>query len=498
MEKNKNITFKVESEQEKELFFELKNFFKSYKRFWWLSVVSAVVLSVLSFVYFKVNYQPQYSSNVKFTITPLVSSDASSGASVYSFNYNSVLATQMASTFPHIINSNIMRDVIANDMNRDFYASISAVAVENTNIFEVTVHSYTAQDAYDVIWSIINNYPKVAEYIVGDTKMQVIEGSEPVLATEPFNKNAHVSKVVVLGVVGLLIGVIAAFIDMSARRVVVDKKDIENYFNGKCIGEIPAVDRKRSTSGIGMLRTGKFQSGFAESIKILKQRVRNRMDDRGVKIVGLTSTVANEGKTTVAYNLARALSNGDAKVLLVDMDLHGRDIQNILNRKKTVSNAGIVDVVLGKAQLGDVLNSVSDSFDVLFAGEESVKFRKERFAEVFKQLEQSYDYIVVDMPTVGIVSEAVSIADLCDEILYVIKANTVSPEKVYSSLTDIAFSDVNLMGFVLNETTASTQKRYYGAYARRYGYGYSYNYYRRYGRYNHYGNEASSTGEAQE
>ena len=484
--------------EETQLSFEIKTFLKSYKRLWWLSLVCAVVFSLLSLVYYKVTYKPQYNSSVKFTITPLVSGDASNGASVYVFNYNAVLATQMASTFPHVINSSMMRDIISYDLHRDFYAAISAVAVKDTNIFEVSVNSNSAQDAYDVVQSIMRNYPKVAGYIVGDTKMQVIDGSEPVMPTEPFNKNDYIVKVFAFTIAGVLVGFLAAFIDMIVRKVVFDKNDIETYFNGKCICEIPIVDRKRSSGGGSILKPGRIHTGFTESVRVLKQRVRSRLDENGVKIIGVTSTVANEGKTTIAYNLARSLSSNNVKVLLIDMDLHGRDIQNTLNRKKTVSNLGIVDVVTHKANITDVINSISDTFDVLFAGEGNVKFRKEEFIEVFAYLREQYDYIIVDMPSVGIVPDTISIADLCDELLYVIKANSISPKKVYDSLTDLAFSNAALMGFVLNEVTESSQRRYYHSYygKRRYGYGYSYGYFRE-GQYGNHGINADTGGKTE-
>ena len=86
-------------------------------------------------------------------------------------------------------------------------------------------------------------------------------------------------------------------------------------------------------------------------------------------------------------------------------------------------------------------------------------------------------YIVVDMPTCGVASETVSIADLCDEVLFVVRANKVSPEKVYSALKDLSFSNTKITGFVLNATNETNVHYYYGRYGkRRYGYGYGYGY----------------------
>lgn len=465
-----------------------RKFLNSFKRLWWVTAISCVLFASLSFAYFHITFQPRYRSQVRFTITPLVASDATNGASVYSFNYNPTLATQMATTFPHIINSGIMSDIITADLRRPFDGRVSAAAVTDTNIFEVTVTSTSPRDAYDLLQSIIKNYPSVAEYVVGDTQMKVIEGSEPVIATEPYNTGEYYDYVLMFAIIGLMIGIGIAAIDAYTRRIVTGKRDIEAYFNSKCMCEIPSVAKKRTSNAANaILKLSPTLSGFSESIRVLKQRVHLHLTRKNTKIVGITSAIAGEGKTTVAYNLAKTLSGGDGRVLLIDMDLHNRSIQNILNRKQEVSDAGITDVVAGKIGIDDVINSVSDTFDVLFAGEENIKFKKNRFQPIFDYLREQYDYIVVDMSTCGVVSETVSVADLCDEVMFVVRANAVSPEKVRDALHDMAFSDVRVMGFVINCAeigSGDSGYKYYGRYGkRRYGYGYGYG-------YSHYGKDA--------
>lgn len=467
----------------------LKRFFESFKKFWWVSLVCCVVFAVASFAYFSSTFVPMYRSEVKFTIMPLVSGDASNGASVYSFNYNEILAEQMANTFPHVIGSGIMNDIVINDLQRPFGGSVSATAVANTNIFEVAVTSASAQDAYDIINSIMENYPKVAEYIVGDTRMTVI--SEPTLATKPYNAGSYIKNVLIFAFLGILIGLFVAFLDMYFRRVIINREDIESTFNGKCICEIPEVKKKRGNSSGSILKANPNLTGFSEAIKVLKQRVRHSLTVNGTKVVGVTSSTVGEGKTTVAYNLAHSLSGGEEKVLLIDMNFGNRNIQKSVNRKNAVSNNGLAEVANGKLQLENVINSVSQNFDVLFAGAGDVKFIKAKFVPIFEKLREQYDYIVVDMPTCGVASETVAIADLCDELLFVTRSNKVSPEKVYDALKDLAFSNAKITGFVLNAVNETNVHYYYGRYGkRRYGYGYGYG-------YGHYGPKVQATDDYQ-
>ncbi len=465
--------------------FSFRGLWNSFKKFWWISVAGCLLLTSLSFAYFHITFRPRYLSNVRFTITPLIASDSANGASVYSFNYNATLSKNMAATFPYIVQSGIMTDVISSDLQRPFDARVSAVAVNETNIFEVSVTSSKPQDAYDVLNSIIKNYPKVAEYVIGDTRMNVIEGSEPVVATSPYNTGEYYRYVLFFGAVGILIGLGVALIDMYTQKTVTGKRDIEQYFNTKCMCEIPAVAQKRTSKANSMIRLSPALSGFSESMRVLKQRVRLNLRGRDSKIIGITSSIAGEGKTTVAYNLAKALSGNDSKVLLIDMDLHNRSLQSILNHKNEVENVGITEVVLGKRVIGDVVNSLSDTLDVLFAGEESVKFKKHRFEPSFEQLRSQYDFIVVDLPVCSAISETINIANLCDELLFVVRANAVTTDKVRNAVQDMSFSDVHIMGFVVNGVDPNMGEsgyKYYGRYGKRrygYGYGYGYSHYRK-------------------
>lgn len=469
-------------EEEKSLF-NLHDFLKSLKKIGWLCIVLTVSFALVSFVYFKSNFTPLYRSSVRFAITPLVSSNSASGSSVYSFNYNSTLATQMAETFPYIMRSNMLSNIVANDLGRPVSCSVTSVAVPNTNIFEVHVTSASAKDAYEFIQSLMVNYPKVAEIVIGDTRMNIIEGSEPELAVKPFNTGYYYKYVALAALVGLVLGLFIVVIHMWSRKAVMDKNDIEYKIGGKCICEIPSVKKKRTGSSMSIIKTDPSLTGFSEAVRLLKQRTRSVMESQGAKVIGITSSAEGEGKTTVAYNLAKSLSNGSGKVLLLDMDLHHRAVQQYLNRKKEVPDSGITEVVRGKVNLNDAIHSISNTMDVIFAGEETVKFRESNFAPVFEHLRGYYDYIVVDLSTCGLVSETVHIANLCDVIMFVVKWNTVNIDKIKSASKYMAFSDAKLIGYVLNDVPVTQSSKYggYKYYYGRRGYGYGYGRRRGYG-----------------
>ena len=457
--------------------FDIKKYMSCLKKTWWVTALLTVSFAVLSFIFFSVTYVPMYRSNVRFTITPLISSDSSSGNSVYKFNYNATLATQMAATFPYIINSGVMSDIIANEIGRPVSGRVTSNAVADTNIFEIDVTSRSADDAYDIINSVMLNYPKIAEYVIGDTRMNVIEGSEPELATEPYNTGYYYKYVVLFALAGMASGLLINYFYMKSKKTVMSRHDIEETLGGRCVCSIPDVQKKRSSSTLPLTSSTTTVAGFSESMRLLRQRTVSIMRADNAKIIGVTSTGEGEGKTTVAYNLARSLS-GAGKTLLVDMDLAKRTIQAQLNRRSEVPNTGITEAATGSCGVSEVINSLTDTFDILFAGSEDIRYRRSQFEPVFETLRNDYDYIVVDLPASGRSADAVSVADLCDEVLFVVRWNGPEIDEISAAVKFMEFSRVKLAGYVLNGIAPGSGEygshRYYGG--SRYGYGYSYGY----------------------
>ena len=465
---------------------QIGKFLKSLKSTFWVMLVVMVLVSLITFVIASATYTPEYRSTVRFTISPLLNSGDGNGAYDYDYNYNIVLARQMSETFPHIMQSSALRDIISYELDHNVNVRIESTAITDTNIFELIVTSPSADDAYDVINLLMEHYPKVAAYVVGDTRMEVIQGSEPVKATAPYNASRTLKFTVLGALLGLFLGFALLYVRFALRKTILSKNDIEIKLNGECVCEIPTVNKKKVGSKT-LLRMGHGNSDFSESFRLLKQRVRNRMRTNGRKVIGVTSVLRGEGKTTVAYNLARSLSSGTSRVVLVDMDFRDRSLQGYLNRKKEVADTGITEVVVGKAKLNEVINSISDTFDVIFAGSENIKFRKVDYVELFKILRNTYDYIVVDMSSCDLASETASAADLCDELLFVIKSNTLPAEKVLNAMKYMSFSDAHFMGYVLSQISPDERSsgkyhysRYYYSYGRRYGYGGRYGYGSRY------------------
>ena len=427
-------------------------------------------------------YKPIYKANVTFSITPLILSDSKSGVSVYEFNYVFFFAQQMNETFPHITNSNILRNSINYDLGRPMNGKIVPDPGLGSNIFKVTVESGSAQDAYDIMNSFIKCYPRIAEHIIGDIHINVIHSSgKPESPANPRNHFVHTA----LGAfIGLVLSMIIFFIMALYRETVKDKTDVTTKLNSNYICEIPHVSRKRTSNNQPtLIKISSKNPGFSESIRVLKKRVKTLLRSNE-KVIAITSTTFGEGKTTVSYNLAQVFANGDERTLLIDMDFFHRDLQNLL-LKDPSKCIGITDIVMGKSDFDTAICNVSKNFDILFCGSENCKYNNPKIAEVFEAAREKYDYIIVDTPPCGMFSDLGLVTHLCDNIIFTVKIDDTSIGSIKKALQYIFYSRARLIGFVINGNGAGGNyagKLYYSPYKKySYRYRYNHNYYSKYG-----------------
>jgi succinoglycan biosynthesis transport protein ExoP len=219
-------------------------------------------------------------------------------------------------------------------------------------------------------------------------------------------------------------------------------------------------------------------SAFAESIRAIKLAA----DTAGAgksKVIGITSSLPNEGKSTIAAALAQLVAHSSGRVILVDGDLRARELSRIL---APGAKAGLLEVAAGKASLDEVIwtdRTTNLSFLPTVAKSRLIHTAEllgsDATKEVFDTLRKTYDHIIVDLsPLVPIVDVRVT-RGLVDSYVFVIEWGRTKTDAVERALKDVAGIYENILGAVLNKADTTALSRYEA-----YGY-YKSNYYQRYG-----------------
>lgn len=459
------------------------DFWKGFKKLWWLAVLIIASLSLFAFYNCKKNYVPQYMAQASFSISTIGSSSGASGASSYSSYYNSALAEQLSKTFGYIINSATMKQILIERLGvSGLNGTISASNdVANAPLFTITVTSSSPEDAYNILCAVIENYPRLAQYVLGETLMSIYSPAQ--YPEKPYNEFSCKKDVTIAVFAGVFVSCLIFALYAISKKTIRKKDDIKELLNQKCLGEIPWADvKKRSARSAGFITISDRNADFSESFRYLKRRVVKRLDEDGKKVLAVTSAFSGEGKTTVSYNLALAIANSGKKVAVVDADFTRKSMQKYLGI--TLLDRGITDYINGDCILENLaVKGETKNLHVFFAGTEKIKkIPNEPLFRFFDYLRKNYDYVVVDVPPCGIVSDAAQIINLSDKTLFVIRQDYAPISKILRSLRYIYDLNASVIGVAFNAVRVGFSG-YKGNY---YSYGYSgkYGYYgKRYGYY---------------
>ena len=220
-----------------------------------------------------------------------------------------------------------------------------------------------------------------------------------------------------------------------------------------------------------------------EAYKTLRTNISFSGDD--IHVIAFTSSVPNEGKSAVSFNLAVSLAEDGKNVLYIDADI--RKSVTIARYGVDIETKGLSHYLSGQCKLEEVIYETNiDKFSVIFTGQiapnPSELLGNDRFKKLVATQREAFDYIIIDCPPLGSVIDAAIVAKECDGAVIVIETDNASYKIVQRVKKQLEQSGCRILGAVLNKVEMGG-KGYYGK-------GYYGNYYGRYyGNYGDYGNE---------
>lgn len=287
----------------------------------------------------------------------------------------------------------------------------------------------------------------------------------------------HVKRDTAVGLLlGLLVGLLAAFIAERIDQTLRDPDEIKDLIGLPLLGAIPGSRALARGSAAVPFAGGAAE---AETFHLLRTQLRYFNVDREIKSVLIVSAAPRDGKSTIAWNLARAAatSSRDAKAIIVDADL----------RKPVVAQTaglppgpGLAEVLTQDLDIEDVVRSIpikradgetAGELDVLTAGSgvpnptelmESYALR-----ELIADLHARYDFIVFDAPPTSVVSDAIPLMTQVSGVLLVVRLRQTRRADLRRLREQIADLKAHVLGLVLNDLNAKDASYGYG-----YGYGY--------------------------
>lgn len=419
----------------------------------WLGVAMVTLATLAATATASLLMTPLYSASNRMFFAVDAGDSASDLAQGSTFTERQMASYAEVATAPLVLKP-VIQELGLDTTLGDLASAITVTVPAQTVILEITAtHEQPGQAA-----AIANAVAEQLTIAVGRLSPERPDGSEAVQATvtAPASTPAtpsspNITRNLALGLVlGLMLGVGLALLREMLDTKVRDEEDISAVTDGSVLG-IVAFDPSGVEKPVFMYDEPTGQR--AESVRRLRTNLQfvDPIDKPGSIVI--TSSVPGEGKTTTAINLAVALADSGAHVVLVDADLRRPSIADYMGLEGRV---GLTTVLIGRAEIGDVVQPWRDtSLHVLPSGQippnPSELLGSRAMATLLGTLTQSYETVVIDSPPLLPVTDAAILSKLASGVVVVAGADRIHKAQLRESLDTLERVDAQVLGLVLNK-----------------------------------------------
>jgi polysaccharide biosynthesis transport protein len=243
---------------------------------------------------------------------------------------------------------------------------------------------------------------------------------------------------------GILLGLAVIYVlDLIERRTA--GRDFARILGLPVVARIPTFEEKKQRA-LPWIHSMTIEAFLHLCVTL---RLRNK---RPIRSLAILSARRNEGKSTIAFHLAKTLSTLQARVLLIDADLR----QPTLHKIVACANAvGLSDVLEGSSSLGDAVQHVSQGLDILPSHPDSsspVPLLQSNFEMLLQSARKDYGTVIIDTPALGAVSDGLMIAAQADGSLFVVDAENTDEADARKAVAQLSLIGIdNVLGIVVNK-----------------------------------------------
>ena len=465
----------------------------------WLVALVAVLTTAIALVGTLMFITPQYQSSAKFYVN-----NGSLNLGDISLSAGDISASRgLVNTYIVILGTretlNDVIDYAGVDMSYgELKGIVTAAAVDDTEIFQVTVTHPDPVIAEKLADAIAHVLPKRIDTIVEGTSAKVAESA--VLPSAPSSPD-YVRN----SLLGLLVGAVLAVAAIIIRELVDvtvrEEEDIARVCHCPVLAAVPDMTAPSKGShyqrgGYGERKNGSaaqqepilignnISFAASEAYKLLRTKLQYSFaDEKNSRVIGISSALTGEGKSLTSVNLAHSLSQLDKKVLLIDCDMRRPSLAAKLPISKRPGLSGYLTNQNSLEELVQNCNIPGDetAFQVIASGQNPPNpielLSSAKMERLLAKLREDYDYIILDLPPVTEVSDSLAVAKKVDGILLVVRQHYCQRPALSTAVRQFAFVDGRILGTVFNCTVSDSSrygyyKRYYRKYYGRYGHKY--------------------------
>lgn len=245
------------------------------------------------------------------------------------------------------------------------------------------------------------------------------------------------------------------------------------------IGILPYFKRKEDNNEFFVVYSP--NSNIAESFRTIRSNLQYALIDKPFKTLLFTSYMPSEGKTFVSINLAALYAKTGKKTILIDLDLHRPRVSSALNMNN-MNNKGVSTYLSNLHSLTEVIipHPSVPNLDILLSGpippNPSDYILSEKLKIMLNELKNQYDYLIIDTPPAGLLSDSLYLLQFADATMFIIRSDKSSIREVHFINNLQKENNLSNIYLILNRVKSNLKKYYYSGYGYSYGYKYGYGY----------------------
>lgn len=427
----------------------------------WILIVAVMIVFGSVFDFMKtVTYVPQYGTSMTATL--------SGGEDTFK-NIDKVQS--YVNTLDYLMNSNNAKSYVKKKMPITKTTYKAEVTLKQANVVKIKVTADTKREAYFSIKLLNDWYRENTERYSFPYNITVLKESK--FSTKPVNPNSHIKN--------FLIGAVGSGFVLSCllglyfflRDTIKSEEEVENKLDTRLYAKLPFEVKKREDARnkkailITSLKTSFF---FRESMNKLRSKVEASSDKHGYKSFMITSAYENEGKSSVAANLALALAKNGRKVVLVNADFNKPAVFKIfdLDGSKSLNKA-----IEGTSSWRSQVVSDRSGLDLLPCSQDSLKSEiltnSKKLDEIMKELREEYDFVIVDTCPAYLLNEPMAMNELVDATLFIVRQDYATSDVINETVKRLTYVKDNVLGVVFKNVVSEGNKGT-NNYNNRYGY----------------------------
>lgn len=461
----------------------------------WVIFCAALVGVLGSYIVSHSVYHPEYTSHA----TLIINSAAGKSNAIASLSQSS----EIASIYAEVFIQPTMKGKVCEYLNMaSFDGTIKTHVNANTNVMELSVTASNPEEAYRELCAILKVYPEITSSLYSNGVVSVLREAE--MPTAPSNSMSSAS-IIKIALIAILIVLIPILVLSVLRDTVKDEDDFNDKIDAKLIGTIPHERKpfvlkdmvKGKKKGILINESAFVSLKFNESINKISGKLDYMHRTNGDKVFAVTSVSENEGKSTVASNVALSLAEKGNKVVLLDFDGKKPAVYKIFEQSPGKC-CELGDLMAGNINIRDYkFRRYKKTSLFLALNTKAYKdyqkwFENGTAEKILKVLRNSADFVIVDTAPMSVDGTVTDVASFCDAVLLTVRTDRVYSAVINDNILILNKTGSKFAGCILNDVYEDLAfLNQFGTdeagYAHSYGYS-NYGRHSKHSRYSHYGN----------